>query len=81
MSPTVEAELVVETASPRDAEIVAQALSPDSEGYLEVAVDGGKLVLSAKADSVMGLVRTLDDALASVAAAEGVGAVGGDGGD
>lgn len=79
MSPTVEAELVVATPSPRDAGIVAEALSPDSEGYLEVAVDGEKLVLSAKAGSVMGLVRTLDDALASVAAVEGVGAVGGDG--
>lgn len=75
MSPTAEAELVVQAESPREAGILAEALAPDSEGYLDVAVDGDELVLSARADSVMGLVRTLDDALASVEAATGVGAV------
>lgn len=78
MSPAATAKLVVETDGPRRAEILADALTPDSEGYLEVAVDGEDLVLSVEAGSVMGLVRTLDDALASIEAVEGVAGVGED---
>lgn len=78
MSPSAEAELVVETGSERQAEICAEALSPDSAGYLDIAVDGEKLVLSARAETVMGLVRTLDDALSAIEAVEGVGGVGGE---
>lgn len=77
MSPAAEAELVVTTDGPRRAEIFADALTPDSEGFLDVAVDGEDLVLSVEAGSVMGLVRTLDDALASIEAVEGVAGVGG----
>lgn len=76
MSPAAEAELVVETGSRRQAEILAEALAPDSEGFLDVAVDGDRLVLVAASGSVLGLSRTLDDALTAIGAVEGVGGVG-----
>lgn len=42
----------------------AQAsLAPDDDGFLESSVQGDDLVLTARADSMMGLLRTLDDAL------------------
>ena len=39
------------------------ALEPDNEGHLDAVVAGIELVLTAEADSIMGLLRTLDDAL------------------
>lgn len=42
----------------------AQAsLAPDNEGFLDSRVEGDDLVLTAEADSLMGLLRSLDDAL------------------
>lgn len=48
---------------PESAEQARQSLEPDNEGHVEATVDGADLVLSAEADSIMGLLRTLDDAL------------------
>lgn len=62
--------VTLEAGSPDRAEALARALEPDSAGYLDVAVEGGTVVLEAEADTVQGLRRTLDDALAGVQAAE-----------
>lgn len=47
---------------PRAADAQA-ALAPDDDGFLSSRLDGDALVLEATSDSVMGLLRTLDDAL------------------
>lgn len=39
------------------------ALAPDNEGYLSTRLEGETLVLEAESDALMGLLRTLDDAL------------------
>ncbi len=48
---------------PASAEQARQSLEPDNDGHVEATVEGNDLVLSAKADSIMGLLRTLDDAM------------------
>ncbi len=45
------------------AEQAMQALAPENDGFLEAIVEESELVLTAHADSIMGLLRTVDDAL------------------
>ena len=49
--------------SPAEARTSQAALEPDNAGHLRSRVEGAVLVLEAEADSMMGLLRTLDDAL------------------
>lgn len=65
-----KATVTVNLATRQEAEALARALSPDSEGHLEVRVSGSLVTLHARSETVMGLVRTLDDALAAVQAAD-----------
>lgn len=44
------------------------ALEPDNGGHLEARVEGDELVLCCEAGSVMGVLRSLDDALGCVRA-------------
>lgn len=40
---------------------LAAALAPDDPGHLRLQVDGAVVVCGARADSVLGLLRTLED--------------------
>lgn len=57
------ASLRVRFGSRAEAERAGRALEPDNEGHVAWAVDGGDLVLEASAETVLGLVRTVDDLL------------------
>lgn len=50
------------------AETARAALEPDNDGHLEAVVEGDALILTASAGSIMGLLRSLDDALGCVRA-------------
>lgn len=53
---------------PGAAQAAAAALAPDNDGYLETRVEGREMVLTVQAESLMGLLRTLDDALGCIRA-------------
>lgn len=57
-------------ASEEEARQLSEVIAPENEGYVATRVDGSDLVLEAAADAPLSLLRTLDDALACLAAAE-----------
>lgn len=69
MTPS-KATLRLRFASPEEAQRLADALAPENDGFLETRVEGDTLVAEASADAPLSLLRTLDDALACLAAAE-----------
>lgn len=56
--------------SPAMAEAVRAALAPEDEAFVDARVEGAVLRVRAEADAPEGLLRTLDDYLACVSAAE-----------
>ncbi|HEX2021474.1 MAG TPA: KEOPS complex subunit Pcc1 [Candidatus Thermoplasmatota archaeon] len=56
--------------SPAEAERLAASLAPENDGFLTARVEGRVLALDAEADGPLSLMRTLDDALACLSAAE-----------
>ncbi len=50
------------------AKTAAAALEPDNEGHLETRVEGDELVLTCESTKVMGVLRTVDDALGCIRA-------------
>lgn len=67
--PAHTASLRVRFASRAEAERAGRSIEPDNAGHVAWAVDGGDLVLEASADTVLGLVRTVDDVLGCLRAA------------
>lgn len=57
------ASLRVRFPTRAEAERAGRALEPDHDGHVAWLVEGDDLVLEASADSVLGLVRTVDDLL------------------
>lgn len=57
-------------ASSDDATRMAASIAPENAGFLRSRVEGAALVLDAEADAPLTLLRTLDDALACLTAAE-----------
>ena len=49
---------------------LAASLAPENEGFVRVRVEGATLVAEAESDTPMGLLRTLDEVVAVLAAAE-----------
>lgn len=49
---------------------LAASLAPEDDGFLAVRAEGAALVLEARADAPLGLLRTLDEAVAQLAAAQ-----------
>lgn len=64
-----KATVTINLGTRKEAEALAKALRPDAEGFLDVKVTGSMVTLQCASDSVLGLLRTLDDALAGVQAA------------
>lgn len=67
---TISCKLELRYDDPGTAERVAKSVSPDNEDYIEVKIDGGKLLCRADAESPLQLLHTLDDFLACVTVAE-----------
>ena len=57
------ASLRVRFASRPEAERAGRALEPDNGGHVAWVIDGSDLVLEASSETVLGLVRTVDDLL------------------
>lgn len=49
---------------------LAASLAPEDDGFLMVRAEGAALVLEARADAPLGLLRTLDEVVAQLAAAQ-----------
>lgn len=64
------ATLTIALDSEPQARRLAASFAPDDDGHLSVRVDGAELVLETAAHSPMGLLRTLDEAVAQLAAAQ-----------
>lgn len=60
-------------ADAHEAARLASALAPENEHFLAVRQDDAVLVLDASADGPLSLLRTLDDALACLGAAQKAG--------
>lgn len=63
------AGLRVRCASRAEAERLGRALEPDNAGHVAWLVEGDELVLEASSETVLGLVRTVDDLLGCLRAA------------
>lgn len=57
------ASLRVRFGSRAEAERAGRALEPDNAGHVAWVVEGNDLVLEASSETVLGLVRTVDDLL------------------
>lgn len=62
------ASLRVRFPSRAEAERAGRALAPDNQGQVAWLVEGDELVLEASADTILGLVRTVDDLLGCIRA-------------
>lgn len=71
-----KAEVRLAFASPEEAVRVAASIEPENDGFLRATVVGHDLIVEAEADSPLSLLRTLDDALACIGAAEKASRVG-----
>lgn len=56
--------------SPKQAAHLAASLAPENEGFVRARVEGSSIVADAEADTPLGLLRTLDEVIAVLAAAE-----------
>ena len=63
------AKLRLQFESAEQAERLRASLAPDDDGFLALRVDGAALVVEAQGDAPLGLLRTLDEAVAQLAAA------------
>ncbi|HET6405507.1 MAG TPA: KEOPS complex subunit Pcc1 [Candidatus Thermoplasmatota archaeon] len=64
------ATLRLELGTPDRAARLAASLAPENEGFVSTRVEGATLVAEARSDTPMGLLRTLDEVVACIAAAE-----------
>lgn len=62
------ARVTLRFATASEASSAAASLAPDNGDHLRMRVEGAELHLEARAASLMGLLRTLDDALACLRA-------------
>ncbi len=62
------ARISIQLRSQEEAERVAAALEPDNGDFIECKVEENSLVLRAKSGTAMGLLRTVDDAIACIRA-------------
>lgn len=68
MSARATLRLAFESAE--QAERMRASLAPDDDGHLALRVEGATLVAEASADAPLGLLRTLDEGVAQLIAAQ-----------
>lgn len=72
---THAATLRLSFGSPEEAARMAASLAPDDDGHVRLRVEGATLVVEAASDAPLGLLRSLDEVVAQLAAAERAGRV------
>lgn len=65
-----QARLRLHADSAEQALRLAASLAPDDDGYVAVRVEGATIVVEASAAAPMGLLRSLDEVVAVLAAAQ-----------
>ena len=55
-----------------EAQAVAKAVEVDNEGFVNMIVEGKRIISTAESESISSLIHTLDDFLACVSVAERV---------
>ncbi|MBS3772883.1 MAG: hypothetical protein KGY55_01635 [Candidatus Thermoplasmatota archaeon] len=70
---TVECTFTLEYDSAAEAEAVAASLRPDSQGYLDIEVDGYTVTAVAHAKTIPSLLHTVNDFLSCLSVAEKIG--------
>lgn len=70
MSAPSAATLRLAFASPEEAQRMAASIAPENGAFLRVRVEGSELVAEAGSGTPLGLLHTLDDALACLGAAQ-----------
>ena len=58
--------------SEEEAEAVARAVAVDNEGFVEMNVEGKRIISTAESESIPSLIHTLEDFLSCVSVAERV---------
>lgn len=66
---THSASLRIRFASRTEADRAGRALDPDHDGHVAWLVEGNELVLEASGETLLGLLRTVDDVLGCLRAA------------
>ncbi len=67
---TISCDIIFDYESDEKARMIKESLSPDNEEYICVTQQENKLVCTAKADTPMQLLHTLDDFMSCITVAE-----------
>ena len=70
---TIICSFKLEYETPEEAQAIAAALQPDSQGYLELEVDGSTVTAVAQAKKVSSMLHTINDFLSCLSVAEKIG--------
>ncbi len=70
---TVECTFTLEYDTPDEARAIAASLQPDSQGYLELTIQGCTVTAVARAATVPSLLHTVNDFLSCLSVAEKIG--------
>jgi hypothetical protein len=70
---SVECTFTLEYDSPEEAEANAASLEPDSQGYLDITVEGCAVIAVARAETIPSLLHTVNDFLSCLSVAEKIG--------
>jgi len=65
-----QATLRLRFDSAEQAARLAASLAPDDDGYVRTRIEGDTIVAEATSDTPLGLLRTLDEVLATLSAAQ-----------
>lgn len=69
-SPEVSLSLRIRCGSAEEARRLLRALAPDDPGSVGLAVEGADLIVTARSATALGALRTVDDVLGCLRAAE-----------
>jgi tRNA threonylcarbamoyladenosine modification (KEOPS) complex Pcc1 subunit len=70
---TVTCTFTLEYDTPEEAKEIAAALQPDSQGYLNIEVNGSTVTAIAQAKTVPSMLHTINDFLSCLSVAEKIG--------
>lgn len=70
---SVECTFTLEYGSAAEAQAIAASLQPDSQGYLDLEVDGCRVVAVAHAETIPSMLHTVNDFLSCLSVAEKIG--------
>ncbi len=70
---SVECTFTLEYDSAAEARAIAASLEPDSQGYLDIEVNGSTVIAVTRAKTVPSMLHTINDFLSCLSVAEKIG--------